>query len=80
MNIHARMMELDDQFKDDGAMNHPTEYRGFLITPVFNYSGSLSGKTDFEYHKIDNEEVGGRVFRGTIEQVQKEINEKLNEL
>lgn len=61
-------------------MNHPTEYLGFLITPVFNYSGSLSGKTDFEYHKIEDPETGGRVFRGTIEQVQKEINEKIQEL
>lgn len=56
-----------------------TEYRGFKITPVFRYTGSLAGKVDFEYHQIGNEETGGRVFRGNIEQVHSEINQKLND-
>jgi hypothetical protein len=56
-----------------------SEYRGFKITPVFRYTGKMEGKADFEYHQIDNEETGGRVFRGDIEQVHSEINEKLND-
>jgi hypothetical protein len=56
-----------------------SEYRGFKITPVFRYTGKMEGKADFEYHQIDNEETGGRVFRGDIEQVPSEINEKLND-
>ncbi len=50
---------------------NPTIYRGFMITPVFIYG---NGKIDFEFYKIDNEEVAARVRAGTLEQVKANID------
>lgn len=56
-------------------MKH-TIYRGFQITPVFNYT---NGKSDVEYYRLSDPEDNGMIARGTLEKVKEAINERLSE-
>lgn len=54
-------------------------YRGYIIEPVFRYKGLLSGKFDFQVCKEDEPEESWIRTRVTMEQVQNEIDEKIEE-
>lgn len=54
-------------------------YRGYIIEPVFAYKGLLSGKFDFQVYKADEPEESWIRTRVTTEQVQNEIDEKIEE-
>jgi hypothetical protein len=56
-----------------------TTYRGYIIEPVFEYKGLLTGKFDFQVYKEDEPENSWIRTRVTTEQVQNEIDEKIEE-
>lgn len=54
----------------------PVYFEGFIISPQFVYD---NGKMDIEYYKLTDPEIGGRIFRGSIEKAKEEINNYLYE-
>ncbi len=52
------------------------EYEGFTIEPIFIYG---DGRMDIQYYKTSDPEIGGMLFRGSIEKAKEEINEYIYE-
>lgn len=69
---------ISDKNITEGALivGKPCYHKGFIIRPVFIYG---NGSMDIEYYKLTDPEIGGRVWRGTIEKVKAEINQYLYE-
>lgn len=51
------------------------DYRGYIISPVFHYN---NGKSDFNVYRPDGES-GYMEHMTTLEQVKKDIDEKVEE-
>lgn len=69
-------MNTQQQNIKTAIVGKPSYHKGFIIKPIFVYG---NGAMDIEYYKLEDPEIGGRVFRGSIEKAKEEINQYLYE-
>lgn len=69
-------MSAIQEEKKTAIVGKPGYHKGFIIKPIFVYG---NGAMDIEYYKLEDPEIGGLVFRGSIEKAKEEINQYLYE-